>query len=153
MMKSNQKFSQSKQTSLEGLQSVALKQQDLPLTSTVHSQESTKLEETGQKPTEDAKSRKGDLAEHYAITWLWDEGYEVFKNAGCSGPIDLIAHNLETQEILLIDVKTFQEQTAGGGRYSNTPLRSQLQKELNVVLLGFHPITRKLRFVNHRETK
>lgn len=50
-MKSNQKFSQSKQTSLEGLQSVALKQQDLPLTSTAHSQESTVSEETGQKPT------------------------------------------------------------------------------------------------------
>ena len=51
-MKSNQKSSQNKQTSLEGLQSVALKQQDLPLTSTVHSQESTVSEETGQKLTD-----------------------------------------------------------------------------------------------------
>ena len=25
-------------------------------------------------------SRKGDLAEYYAVTWLWDNGYEVFKN-------------------------------------------------------------------------
>ena len=50
-MKSNQRFSQSKQTSLEPWQSVALKQQDLPLTLTVPSQENTKLEETGQKPT------------------------------------------------------------------------------------------------------
>ena len=48
-MKSNQKFSQSKQTSLEGLQSVALKQQDLPLTLTVHLRGNTKLGETGQK--------------------------------------------------------------------------------------------------------
>ena len=33
-------------------------------------------------------SRKGDMAEFYAVTWLWDNGYEVFKNCGCSGPID-----------------------------------------------------------------
>ena len=25
-------------------------------------------------------SRKGDLAEYYAVTWLWDNGYEVFQN-------------------------------------------------------------------------
>ena len=34
-------------------------------------------------------SRKGDLAEYYAVTWLWDNGYEVFRNTGCTGPIDL----------------------------------------------------------------
>ena len=107
---------------------------------------------TGQKHTEADSSRKGDLAEYYAVTWLWDEGYEVFRNAGCCGPIDLIAYNLETQETLLIDVKTFQEQVVGGGNYSSTPkTRSQLQKDLNVVRLGFHPITRKLRFIDHRE--
>ena len=40
-------------------------------------------------------SRKGDLAEFYAVTWLWDNGYEVFKNCGCSGPIDLIVRDLK----------------------------------------------------------
>ena len=109
--------------------------------------------ETGQKRIDVDSNRKGDVGEYYAVTWLWDQGYEVFRNAGCSGPIDLIAYNQETQETLLIDVKTFQEQVVGGGRYSNTNVRSQLQKELNVVLLGFNPITRKLRFIDHRETK
>ena len=33
--------------------------------------------------TKDAK-RKGDIAEHYAINWLWEQGFEVFKNSGCS---------------------------------------------------------------------
>ena len=28
---------------------------------------------------EKSASRKGDLAEYYAVTWLWDNGYEVFK--------------------------------------------------------------------------
>ena len=38
-------------------------------------------------------SRKGDMAEFYAVTWLWDNGYEVFKNCGCSGPLDLIVRD------------------------------------------------------------
>ena len=109
--------------------------------------------ETGQKHIDVDSNRKGDLAEYYAITWLWDQGYEVFKNAGCTGPIDLIAYNLETEETILIDVKTFYKDSRDG-TYSQTPKqRSQLQKDLNVVRLGFHPITRKLRFIDHRETK
>ena len=39
----------------------------------------------------DSPNRTGDIAEHYAVTWLWDNGYEVFKNCGCTGPIDIIA--------------------------------------------------------------
>ena len=35
-------------------------------------------------------SRKGDMAEFYAVTWLWDNGYEVFKNCGCTGLADLV---------------------------------------------------------------
>ena len=49
-------------------------------------------------------NRKGDLAEFYAVTWLWDKGYEVFKNCGCSGPIDLIA--TKDGKMTYIDVKT-----------------------------------------------
>jgi len=109
---------------------------------------------TGQRHIDVDSNRKGDLAEYYAVTWLWDEGYEVFRNAGCTGPIDLIGVNLETGETLLIDVKTFQEQKVGEGNYSHTShTRSQLQKDLNIVQLGFNPITRKLRFIDHRETK
>ena len=36
-------------------------------------------------------NRKGDFAEYYAVTWLWDQGYEVFQNSGCTGPVDMIA--------------------------------------------------------------
>ena len=45
---------------------------------------------TDTKPKHDP-NRVGDLAEHYAITWLWDNGYHVFKNCGCTGPIDIVA--------------------------------------------------------------
>ena len=87
----------------------------------------------------ESKSRKGDLAEYYAVTWLWDNGYEVFKNAGCNGPVDMIA--LKDGEITLIDVK------------SNTTkgCRSKEQKELGVIFLSYDPETRKLRWVDHKE--
>ena len=45
------------------------------------------------KRTRHCDSRKGDMAEFYAVTWLWDNGYEVFKNCGCTGLADLIASN------------------------------------------------------------
>ena len=96
-------------------------------------------EKTGQKPT--SPSRIGDLAEHYAITYLWDKGYHVFKNCGCTGTIDIIAIDPEGN-VKLIDVKSYKD-----GRLSS---RSQLQKELGVEYLHYNSKTRKLRFINHR---
>lgn len=95
---------------------------------------------TGQKPTD--PSRIGDMAEHYAITWLWDQGYQVFKNCGCTGAIDLIAMSPEGQ-LRLLDVKSYKD-----GRLSS---RSELQKDLGVQYLHFNSKTRKLRFVEHRQ--
>ena len=85
-------------------------------------------------------NRKGDMAEYYAVTWLWDNGYEVFKNCGCSGPADLIA--TKDGKTKLIDVKT---KSGRSGR-----VRSDKQKELGVVLLNYNPNTRKLNFVRHK---
>ena len=117
-----------------------------------------KLEETGVKRTE-SSSRKGDLAEYYAVTWLWDNGYEVFQNAGCDGPIDIIAMNSKG-EIILIDVKTAQldkrpelnDPSYTDGAKSNGA-RTKRQIELGVKFLLFNSKTRELRFVNHEKTK
>jgi len=96
-------------------------------------------------------NRKGDIAEYYAVTWLWDEGYEVFKNCGCTGEVDLIA--IKDEKITYIDVKTEQldhpKQIYWGVRAVRTP--TQIKK--GVRLLGFNPSTRKLRFVNHGKEK
>ena len=51
-------------------------------------------------------SRIGDLAEYNAVVWLLEQGYEVFKNTGCTGPADLMAWDLETGKITPIDVKS-----------------------------------------------
>ena len=92
-------------------------------------------------------NRKGDFAEYYAVTWLWDNGYEVFKNSGRTGMIDLIA--IKDGEITLIDVKTDKINALPKKDYSGN--RTQAQKEAGVVFLSFDPITRKCRFVKHHK--
>ena len=104
----------------------------------------------------ESPSRKGDLAEYYAVTWLWDNGYEVFQNSGCDGPIDIIAMDSKG-EMLLIDVKTGQldkrtyNKSTDEDRYGATTSRTEKQLELGVKILVFIPTSRKLRFVEHKE--
>jgi Holliday junction resolvase-like predicted endonuclease len=99
------------------------------------------LEQTGKKRTD--PNRIGDMAEYYAVTWLWDNGYNVFKNAGCTGEVDLIA--MKDGEIILIDVKTQRSGVKASSR------RSKLQKDLGVQLLDFNADTRTLRFKAHKD--
>ena len=79
-------------------------------------------------------SRAGDLAEFYAVTWLWDQGYEVFLNPGSSGVIDMIAW--KDGEVKLIDVKsksirkTDTYQNKAGDVINRTP--TQKQKAMGV---------------------
>jgi Holliday junction resolvase len=96
-------------------------------------------------------SRKGDLAEYYAVTWLWDNGYEVFRNTGCTGPIDMIA--MKDGETIFIDVKTAQPQQhkKTGNKVTKCQSRNEEQKRLGVQLLQFNPVTRQLAWINHRQ--
>lgn len=104
------------------------------------SMQSTKSAKTGQRRTR-SSTRIGDIGEYYAVTWLWDNGYEVFTNAGNNGPVDIVALSPEG-EVTLIDVKS----TAGYKPSARTPV----QKKLKVKYLIFNPDTRKLRFMEHR---
>ena len=96
-------------------------------------------------------SRKGDMAEFYAVTWLWDNGYEVFKNCGCTGLADLIA--LKDGSTVLIDVKTAQPQLHKeiGNNLTKCTGRNPEQVKQGVQLLMFNAQTRKLKFVKHRK--
>ena len=99
-----------------------------------------------------AQSRKGDLVEYYAVAWLWEQGYEVFKNAGCSGPIDMIAMN-DKGEMILIDVKTGQFDYKGE---LIVVKRKEKQIELGVNFLLFTSSDKEFTFVEHdddNETK
>jgi Holliday junction resolvase-like predicted endonuclease len=97
-------------------------------------------------------SRKGDMAEFYAVTWLWDNGYEVFKNCGCTGLADLVARNSKG-DIILIDVKTAQPQLhkETGNNLTKCAGRTAEQVKAGVQLLMFNSQTRKLKFVKHRK--
>jgi len=99
---------------------------------------------------EASPTRKGDLAEYYAVTWLWDNGYEVFKNAGGSGSVDMIAVD-KKGEITLIDVKTAVRDKRRPGPGTSRNGRTAKQVALGVKILLFIPDTRKLRFVEHKE--
>ena len=96
-------------------------------------------------------SRKGDFAEFYAVTWLWDQGYEVFKNCGCTGSVDLVAIS-PNGYVKLIDVKTFQlDKRWKNPSWSSHVSRTPEQVRRGIQILGFNPATRKLRFVEHRK--
>lgn len=100
-----------------------------------------------------SSNRAGDFAEYYAVTWLWDSGYQVFKNCGCDGPVDLIAMDKDGS-IILIDVKTMRRNFRT--KTKNYDYKGQLtdyQKELGVVVLAFHPDTRECYFVGHKHEK
>ncbi len=94
-------------------------------------------------------NRKGDFAEYYAVTWLWDNGYEVFQNSGCSGPVDMIAIDKKGKH-LFIDVKTAGTDIHNSKPRSKHPLSAK-QKKLKVKLLLFNPDTRELRFVEQKK--
>ena len=108
--------------------------------SNVLSTQSSTSAEVGQKLTD--PNRVGDLAELYAITWLWDEGFEVFYNAGSTGSVDMVG--IKDGEVYLFDVKT-------KGKNTRLPSRSPLQKKLGVQFISFDPTTRKLKVVKHRK--
>ena len=119
-----------------------LKKQNKLTTSNALSTPSTKSEAVGQTLTD--VNRLGDLAEHYAITWLWDEGFEVFHNAGCTGAVDIVG--IKDGEVYLFDVKMNSSQ-----KENKCKARTALQKELGVQYIMFNPKTRKLRLVKHKE--
>lgn len=102
----------------------------------------------------DGPSRLGDVAEYAAVTWLWDQGFEVFKNAGCTGPVDLIAMDKDGK-IILLDVKTYRRSTgptinSGSDSYTKTDSLDDNQVALGVQILGYDNRTGDFSFVNHR---
>ena len=119
-----------------------LKKQSKRTTLNALSTQSSKSDQVGQTLTD--VNRLGDLAEHYAITWLWDEGFEVFHNAGCTGAVDIVA--IKDGEVYLFDVKTNSSKRANNAR-----ARTVLQKEMGVQYIIFDPKTRKLRLAKHKE--
>ena len=75
-------------------------------------------------------ARNGDIAEHMVVLHFLQQGYEVFPNAGCTGPIDIVVVDPETGETMLFDVKSKDswERNKTTGEFNNwkvkpTPLQ------------------------------
>jgi len=99
-----------------------------------------------------SSGRKGDFAELYAVTWLWDQGYEVFRNYGSNGIVDMIAWHKETNEFILVDVKTMSiDNRWPGQNVTKGRSRTPEQKEKGVRILKFDAQTRNLHFMEHKE--
>ena len=113
-------------------------------TSELHSTENTTSEQIGQKRTD--PNVLGDVAEYYAITYLLDQGYLVFRNTCCTGPVDLLAITPEG-ETILIDVKTVRSSSDSNAPSNRTPL----QKQMGVQLLDFDADSRTFSWKKHRD--
>ena len=84
-------------------------------------------------------SRVGDLLEIRAVVWLIEQGYEVFRNDCCTGPVDIIALDVETNEVLKIDVKTTT--VCSDQKSLSIPKLTDVQVQLGVKVLTLNKMT------------
>ena len=75
--------------------------------------------------------RKGAHAESVALGWLLSQGYFVFTNFAGRGPVDLVAIDSGTPNVILNDVKA----AIYIGRTRRRPRLSEIQKRLGIRLL------------------
>ena len=87
------------------------------------------------KQAEFSAKRKGDINEINVCSLLLKDGYEVFKNICCTGPVDLIL--MKDNKITLVDVKSVN-QLKGREKICIINKLTPIQKKLGVILLGVH---------------
>ena len=75
---------------------------------------------------------KGYFGEQLAMAWLLKNGYWVFKNPAPQGPVDCVAINQITHEVILVDVKVLSHHKGG---YTRSKILNEKQKQMNVKIL------------------
>ena len=84
----------------------------------------------------DEKQQKGVASELIAEYYLTKAGYFVYTKKSVQSPVDLVAINPDTGEVLLVDVKTASIRMTGGQKGSTIRrVLSDEQKKLGVKLL------------------
>ena len=78
------------------------------------------------------EKRTGDITEITACNLLLKEGYEVFRNLCCTGPVDIVI--IRDNKVFLVDIKT--PHVYKDKMHFNKP--TSIQKELGVILLGVY---------------
>jgi hypothetical protein len=84
----------------------------------------------------DEKQQKGIASELIAEYYLTKAGYFVYTKKSVQSPVDLVAINPETSEVLLIDVKTASIRMTGENKgHTIRRVLSDEQKRLGVCFL------------------
>ena len=68
----------------------------------------------GRYTLEICAKRQGDMSEIKALSFLLDNGFEVFRNESSTGPVDIISLDTVNNKVMLIDVKTLSPAKATG---------------------------------------
>ena len=97
------------------------------------------------------KNRRGDHSEILAVAWLWEEGYEVFRNQGCTGKIDLIA--VRDDDIILIDVKTCRATADQHGGIQLTSTRSKIKNVKTLYCYKGHFSFKRWDLIDHIDSE
>ena len=87
--------------------------------------------------------KKGDIIEIKALSFLLDNGFEVFRNESSVGPVDIVALDIKKNEVILIDVKTsgISKSIDGSHKVSfSTKPKTEIQKDLSVQFLFYDKI-------------
>lgn len=79
--------------------------------------------------------RRGRFNEIRAWLWLAEEGYDVFDNVTPNGPVDCIAYNRKTKEVILIEIKTGSQQGVLGRVYCPRLTRQQYDAGIKLLMV------------------
>jgi hypothetical protein len=92
----------------------------------------------------------GAINEMKAAIWLMEQGYQVFTNVKGTGPADLVAWNSDTNETLIVDVKTSRRyQKKDGTIQYNSSIGPKYDKNRKpfVSYLGYCPEDNSFRWI------
>lgn len=89
----------------------------------------------GRYTLEICAKRQGDMSEIKALSFLLDNGFEVFRNESSTGPVDIISLDTVNNKVMLIDVKTLSPAKATG--IFPTLKKTKMQQNLDVQFLFY----------------
>ena len=85
-------------------------------------------------------NRRGDISEIMFCRAMMEEGWEVFRNMSCDGPVDVVLMNALTGDVRKVDLKTATRYVAADGRLSITfTVNKERKEKLGVEYIGVDP--------------
>tara|TARA_R100001463_G_C3362515_1_gene203238 strand:+ start:60 stop:461 length:402 start_codon:yes stop_codon:yes gene_type:complete len=99
--------------------------------------------------------RTGDYWEYHVMLEAWKRGAEVYMNQGATGTADLVIYY--NGHLVRCDVKVFRKKKCAGieGQYgavsSHTGKAAHEKLKQGVYIIGVHPITCKVRWIETHE--